>query len=68
MDLLWKHIPGSKYVEKAVYQTAVTTSVAVGNTVGTIIPWKCSKGHWNRVSNYNGNIVQGSGCPDCAEN
>lgn len=42
----------------------VGTTVALGNTVGQVIPWKCSScGNWHSVSQYNGNIIQGARCP-----
>lgn len=43
-----------------------SVAIFLGNTVGNIIPWRCYRGHWVAVASYNGNIVDGYGCPDCA--
>lgn len=46
---------------------ATTGAVAIGNTLGAVIPYPCDKcGKWSRISSYGGNVVEGDmECPRC---
>ncbi|CAF3963697.1 unnamed protein product [Rotaria sp. Silwood1] len=60
-------INGVKVKAKGWERVAATAAVIIGNTVGSIIPYKCPHcGTWSRVSSYGGNVVQGGAtCPSC---
>ncbi len=55
-----------KKVGRTIEKTAVQASVAIGNTVGQVVPWYCSRcDKWHSVASRSGNIVQGHSCPYC---
>ena len=56
-------------VGQVISNVVSTVGVAVGNTVGAFISWKCPKCKVSsKIAQYGGNLMSGGICPACKQN